>query len=833
MIEQINNVASSWWSWTLSMFWQVGILVALVWCADLIIRKWAWPQLRYALLLMVLVKLVLPPTISLPTSITSGLQPMVSGEKHTQYLGTTPSGTLERFQGTSPEYSADAVAPSGSSERQAAPVLVGGEKVSGPNASPPKPVWQVYAMAVWLAGTLFLGGWLALKLLHLRKEDRKLTATATLPESFYETLARCAKSLGVRRIPKVVLTRKVACPAVFGVIRPVLLVPVGYSSKVTPKDTEHMLLHELAHIKRGDLWAHSFSMILQVVYWYNPLLWLVRRQLHHLRELCCDATIANLLREQTTGYRQTLLTTARRLLASSAGPGLGLLGLFEDSSRLAVRLNWLTKPTWRHRTMKRAAVAVVAAIMLACVLPMARGRVSVANDHPRAAAEAPAEKNAAENGRGEIRGSVVNAVTGEPVADAYVGAGDFGDSGGANRRRHRKQGLFASDRTDSDGRFLLTDLIYTDGSSSLKAHPLVATHPDYVPYRTAVPLSENDPPDVEVRLTPAASLHTRVVDENGALEKGFFLLRLEALDGHLFIPPKRDPHLSAFASSSWTEWTRGDSFTFGQLKEGPYRLDVIEIDPDRTQPPAGFAGPVLPADGTRYHGGINSVDLRAGRETKVEVAPEEFGSRLVLDLPNLEGIGDGRRQHPVASKPFVVISRNPGVLVWSARRFRSLEDARLGRIQKQALLWGLVDSGRSFAIDNLPPGRYAIFTGPVTALQGSKVIIQKDVTVKPQINWAKPKDYSEVRTRGLQNFVKLEKSEYTAGKFCQIISEATEGNPLIEPASSIRNEQIQVGQDTQYNAQIWDILERLYLDKNWSLREEAPNKLLIKPAASE
>ena len=59
---------------------------------------------------------------------------------------------------------------------------------------------------------------------------------------------------------------------------------------------------------------HGLYLLLQIVYWYNPLLWLVRRHLHHLRELSCDGTVAELLRERTAAYRQTLLETARRML---------------------------------------------------------------------------------------------------------------------------------------------------------------------------------------------------------------------------------------------------------------------------------------------------------------------------------------------------------------------------------------------------------------------------------------------------------------------------------------------------------------------------------------
>ena len=238
-------------------------------------------------------------------------------------------------------------------------------------------------MTASLAGTLILGIWLFLRLHSLVGRQAQEAAAASLPQSFYNQLAGCASRLELRCIPRVVVTKRLATPAVFGVFRPVLLMPRGYLSKLSRRDTEHMLLHELAHIKRGDLIAHGLYMLLQIVYWYNPLLWLVRRQMHHLRELSCDATVAELLREQTTAYRQTLLETARRLLTSSVEPGLGLLGLFEDSNRLLVRLDWLTKPTWRYKTMKRVTVATIAALMLACVLPMARAQETASNREER------------------------------------------------------------------------------------------------------------------------------------------------------------------------------------------------------------------------------------------------------------------------------------------------------------------------------------------------------------------------------------------------------------------------------------------------------------------
>ncbi len=234
--------------------------------------------------------------------------------------------------------------------------------------------WQVYAMGLWLLGVMGVGGFLVVRLRSLVTGAGRGSDEHCVPQSFYNQMVHCADRLGLRRLPRVVPTHRLSSPAVFGLVRPLLLMPVGYLSRLSRKDAEHVLLHELAHVKRGDLWMHGLVLLLQVVYWYNPLLWLVRRRVHQLRELCCDATVAGLLREDTPAYRQTLVETARRFLAARSEPGLGLLGLFEDTHLLLARLNWLERPTWRYRRMKRAFVVTLMALMLACVLPMAQAQ---------------------------------------------------------------------------------------------------------------------------------------------------------------------------------------------------------------------------------------------------------------------------------------------------------------------------------------------------------------------------------------------------------------------------------------------------------------------------
>jgi beta-lactamase regulating signal transducer with metallopeptidase domain len=380
MIDMINDIALFWWDWMAGMFWQVGLLIILVACIDAVIKRWAWPQLRYALWLLVLLKLMLPPSISMPGSLTQTVRPEVS--RAIERAANKPATVSENptfFVVSESAATAQAIAsrPQSTFGQQVSEPVFESYASSFEDIAPADSaglIWQSYAFVIWLLGMLVLGGWLLSRLYRLRRSRSLNNNSCSIPQSFYETMSRCAQQLKLRRIPRIVVTEKVICPAVFGVFKPVLLMPKRYLSKLTRKNAEHMLLHELAHIKRGDPVVHSLYLLLQIAYWFNPLLWLARRQLIHLRELCCDATVARILKNKTCEYRETIIDIARRYLTKPVEPGLGLLGLFEDTNRLLIRLTWLEKKTWRYQKMKKLTVIIIIALMSAFVLPMAVGQ---------------------------------------------------------------------------------------------------------------------------------------------------------------------------------------------------------------------------------------------------------------------------------------------------------------------------------------------------------------------------------------------------------------------------------------------------------------------------
>jgi len=381
MITQINSAAEGWWNWMWPMFWQVSVLVVFVGAVDLLLRKRIWPQVRYALWLLILVKLILPPAFSLSTSVVSQVR-MLASRTDVQLSNTDMPAVMPAVR-TSTEIpslaTGDSIEPAPDSDgmmSSKAAEPAGRILSTGVAASIGRVGlhWKVCAMAVWMAGVIILGLWAAVRFRKLRQLHSGKFSDADMPQWFGHLLTQTAKKLGLRKLPGIVLSQNIASPAVFGTFRPVLVLPADTVRHLSQNRTEHILLHELAHIKRGDLKVNSLYMLLQIVYWFNPLLWLLRRRLQHLRELCCDATVAGILREETTDYRETILQNAKWLLTGPASSGIGLLGLAEDSRNLLVRLNWLEKKTWKYRGLRIVTVCAVIALMLVCVLPMAKAK---------------------------------------------------------------------------------------------------------------------------------------------------------------------------------------------------------------------------------------------------------------------------------------------------------------------------------------------------------------------------------------------------------------------------------------------------------------------------
>ncbi len=377
MIDLWNIVAYRWWDWMGSMFWQAGLLILVVTGLDLLLRRWVWPQVRYVLWLLVFVKLLIPPGWHLSTAVVpwllGGNQELLGRVWDRQFPAPA---ALQPLEPANP--ATDVLSQPANGSDQPDTQALGSVRL----------LPQAYLFAFWLAGMgifLFL---LVFKMVKLRRWHRQHKERKIMPQWFHELLVNTGRQLNLEQLPAIVFSRDAVTPAVYGVFRPVLLLPEHYLNDLSREEAEHVLLHELCHLKRGDLLVHGFILLLQVAYWFNPFLLWAGRQLRHVREMCCDQTLAARLQDRTDAYRKTLLNTARELLTERVEPGMGLLGVFEEPFWLVARIRWLEKKTWHYRKSIAAAAALVTLAMAILVMPMA-GEPAALSPSAVAAAQNP------------------------------------------------------------------------------------------------------------------------------------------------------------------------------------------------------------------------------------------------------------------------------------------------------------------------------------------------------------------------------------------------------------------------------------------------------------
>ncbi len=155
----------------------------------------------------------------------------------------------------------------------------------------------------------------------------------------------CKALMGVRTPVTLVEMERINGPMLYGFVRPRLLLPSGLVSSFTREELRHVFLHELAHIKRHDILTGWFALGLQVVHWFNPLVWLAFYRLHADRELACDALA---LSRTPKGERESYGLTILKLLEGFGRParpawGPSLAGILESKKQIKERIKMIAR----------------------------------------------------------------------------------------------------------------------------------------------------------------------------------------------------------------------------------------------------------------------------------------------------------------------------------------------------------------------------------------------------------------------------------------------------------------------------------------------------------
>ena len=213
---------------------------------------------------------------------------------------------------------------------------------------------------------LWLGGAAAALAIYLigNHQSLKMIQRWSKPAeaSSMELLRQLQIKLKLKRKLRLVICRHTATPCAMGLIRPTIILP---DQKWEPEELSLILTHELIHIRQNDCWVRLLCLITRVIYWFNPVVYLLEIHLNQYCEQACDeAVIKNCSLEERHQYGSLWSKQARgkgQLPLLSTGFGL-------RPKQIQERLTLIMNQNYFKLNWEKVLIAAALVMMTGCVI---------------------------------------------------------------------------------------------------------------------------------------------------------------------------------------------------------------------------------------------------------------------------------------------------------------------------------------------------------------------------------------------------------------------------------------------------------------------------------
>jgi bla regulator protein BlaR1 len=168
------------------------------------------------------------------------------------------------------------------------------------------------------------------------------------------------------------ISEKIQTPVTFGYWNPVVLLPRKVTEYLNDTSIEHILLHELTHVKRHDIafcWIASF---ITIIHWFNPAVWLALNSMRKNLEIACDADALNYLQKnEYPNYGKTLITLSDNTHCSQRSNLV--VGILENHNDLKERITMITQA---HKHGFKSRFLIILASSFIALTAIAQPRMS-------------------------------------------------------------------------------------------------------------------------------------------------------------------------------------------------------------------------------------------------------------------------------------------------------------------------------------------------------------------------------------------------------------------------------------------------------------------------
>ena len=260
------------------------------------------------------------------------------------------------------------------------------------SSQPPSVPFESFVLAFWALGMTFFVAQALLATIRTRRALQDAVPVAD-PEvnALLKTLLDSSR---LSRAPRVVWLAAAVSPMVFGIYRPIIVLPRRLASG--PREELEMALgHEVSHIRRYDLAWATIAWVVRTVLFFNPAVWLADMELRATQESAIDQEAVWLTGASVLAYGEMLLRAMRPETIAGRPTGLAMFDSFRNAHRRLRAMKHFSKRPCATRPMTVATVVAIGMVCLPTYLLVPANAASPLPLHPNERTEFPSPESGA------------------------------------------------------------------------------------------------------------------------------------------------------------------------------------------------------------------------------------------------------------------------------------------------------------------------------------------------------------------------------------------------------------------------------------------------------
>lgn len=236
-----------------------------------------------------------------------------------------------------------------------------GNVISGPKGTVGKPGFPEYFAWIWLSGSVIFAFMFAVinMLLYVRIKKRGVKLDSG---RINQIMDKCRALTGISSEIGIYEAEGINSPLLFGIRRPVVVLPRGMADTLSDTELRHIILHELIHLRKRDNLRLTVALSIRAIHWFNPLVHLAAAEYTRSNERYCDSRVLECLDDgENKDYGRTLVRLARGCRGSIPGLSSAIYGRAESLEMRVKNIAGFTKGACRW-----SITAVIALVLAAC-----------------------------------------------------------------------------------------------------------------------------------------------------------------------------------------------------------------------------------------------------------------------------------------------------------------------------------------------------------------------------------------------------------------------------------------------------------------------------------